>query len=424
MRFRLIERDDAVLAVGLIAAAVLVFQQPLRDLWDVVREIEARYRVDLLPGLTILIAVVVFHEYRKREAWNALHATANAEAAQARRRAEDLERLMTLGHALANTLDRSTLLHALWRHVPAFAHDREFWAMLKTGERWVPLVQGASTFNSRSVDVLRTIAERTLCSQSALDGSAEGIPDEEDICFPMVATDTVVGVLGIRNRPPLSQDDRRMLGAAAAVIAIGVTNVQLFRETREMSLRDSLTGCFNRGHALEMLDSELRRAKRSGNPLSIVMFDIDHFKTINDRLGHVRGDELLHNVGALLARVLRNSDLRCRYGGDEFLVMLPDTPLIGGEQVAECLRREIATLEVAAGGKRISVTASIGVAAAIPGDINVTNFVDRVDSALYEAKRLGRNRFCVAPGRSGSAGREAQVVNLPHRVDMDSSMNG
>jgi hypothetical protein len=133
MRFRLIERDDAVLAVGLIAAAVLVFQQPLRDLWDVVRETEGRYRVDLLPGLTILVAVVLFHEYRKREAWNALQATANAEAAQARRRTEDLEHLITLGHALANTLDRSTLLHALWRHVPAFAHDREFWAMLKTG---------------------------------------------------------------------------------------------------------------------------------------------------------------------------------------------------------------------------------------------------------------------------------------------------
>ena len=89
MRFRLIERDDAVLAVGLIAAAVLVFQQPLRDLWDVVREIEGRYRVDLLPGLTILIAVVLIHEYRKRQAWNALQATANAEAAQARRRTEE-----------------------------------------------------------------------------------------------------------------------------------------------------------------------------------------------------------------------------------------------------------------------------------------------------------------------------------------------
>ena len=189
MRFRLIERDDAVLVVGLIAAAVLVFQQPLRDLWDVVREIEGRYRVDLLPGLTILIAVVLFHEYRKRQVWNALQATANAEAVQARRRTEDLERLMTLGHALANTLDRSTLLHALWRHVPAFAHDREFWAMLKTGERWVPLVQGASTFNSRSVDVLRTIAERTgvlprpglsefLSGQSSLEGTVQRFPIE------------------------------------------------------------------------------------------------------------------------------------------------------------------------------------------------------------------------------------------------------
>ncbi len=421
MRFRLIEREDAILAGGLVAAAVLVFQQPLRDLWDIVREIETRYRIDLLPGLTILIAVGIFHGFRKHQAWKSLQATASAEAAQARRRSEELERLMMLGHALANTLDRSTLLHVLWRHVPAFAHDREFWAMLRTADRWVPLVQGATTFNSRSVDALRVIAERTLCSHSALDGSAEGIPDDVDICFPMIATDTVVGVLGIRNQPPLSREDRRMLGAAAAVIAIGVTNVQLFRETKELSLRDSLTGCFNRGHTLEVLDNELRRSKRSGNPLSIVMFDLDHFKTVNDQLGHVRGDELLRAIGALLARILRNSDLRCRYGGDEFLVMLPDTPLIGAEQVAECLRREISTVEVAAGDKRISVTASIGVAAAIPGETNVTNFIDRVDSALYEAKRQGRNRFCVVPARLAPTARDAQVVTLPAKTDLDST---
>jgi diguanylate cyclase (GGDEF)-like protein len=421
MRFRLIEREDAILAGGLVAAAILVFQQPLRDLWDVVREIETRYRIDLLPGLTILIAVGIFHGYRKHHAWKALQATATSEVEQARRRSQELERLITLGHALANTLDRSTLLHVLWRHVPAFAHDREFWAMLRTADRWVPLVQGATTFNSRSVEALRIIAERTLCSHAALDGSAEGVPDEVDVCFPMIATDTVVGVLGIRNHPPLSQDDRRMLGAAAAVIAIGVTNVQLFRETKELSLRDSLTGCFNRGHALDVLDSELRRAKRSGNPLSIVMFDLDHFKTINDQLGHVRGDELLRAIGGLLARALRNSDLRCRYGGDEFLIILPDTPLIGAEQVAECLRREISAVKVSAGDKRLAVTASIGVAAAIPGEINVTNFIDRVDSALYEAKRQGRNRFCVVPGRIGPPGREAQIVTLPARTDMDST---
>ena len=196
------------------------------------------------------------------------------------------------------------------------------------------------------------------------------------------------------------------------------------RRAEAQATTDPMTALANRRQFETELKRELAFTARHQAPLALILVDIDNLKTINDQLGHVRGDELLHNVGALLARVLRNSDLRCRYGGDEFLVMLPDTPLIGAEQVAECLRREIATLEVAAGGKRISVTASIGVAAAIPGEINVTNFIDRVDSALYQAKRLGRNRFCVAPARSGSGGREAQVVNLPNRVDIDSSMNG
>ena len=98
--------------------------------------------------------------------------------------------------------------------------------------------------------------------------------------------------------------------------------------------------------------------------------------------------KLLHNVGALLARVLRNSDLRCRYGGDEFLVMLPDTPLIGANRWPN-VEAEIATLEVAAGGKRISVMASVGVAAATPGEINVTNFIDRVDSGPLPGQTIG-----------------------------------
>jgi diguanylate cyclase (GGDEF)-like protein len=305
--------------------------------------------------------------------------------------------------------------------MPAFAPDREFWAMLKTGDRWVPLVQSATTTSSRSVEELRAIAERTFSAQSAADGAAEGVADEEDVCFPMIAADAVVGVLGVRDRPPLLREDRRALGAAAAVIAIGVKNEQLFRETRELSLRDSLTGCFNRRHALETLENELRRSKRSGNPLSIVMLDVDHFKTINDQYGHVRGDDLLRSVGALVARVLRGSDIRCRYGGDEFLIILPDTPLLGAEQVAECLRREIGTIEVAAGEQRIAITVSLGVTTAVLGETSVRNFIDRADAALYDAKRKGRNRFCVGVARSGHAGRDAQIVNLPPRSDSDSA---
>jgi len=244
----------------------------------------------------------------------------------------------------------------------------------------------------------------------------EGISDAEAVCFPMLAGEAAVGVLGLHDGTALAPDDRKALGAAAALIAIALRNVQLFGETRDHSVRDRLTGCFNREHCLETLDGELRRARRSGRPLSIVMFDIDDFKTINDELGHLRGDEILRAVGAQLTRVVRSTDVSCRYGGDEFLIILPDTHLLGSEHVAENLRREIATLAIAAAGERVlAVTASVGLAAAAPVELDVAALIKRTDEALYRAKRAGRNRVCVAvpPG--------SPVESVPQGPDLMAS---
>jgi diguanylate cyclase (GGDEF)-like protein len=226
--------------------------------------------------------------------------------------------------------------------------------------------------------------------------------EDAAVCFPMLAGGAVVGVLGIHEGATLTADERKAVGAAASFVAIAVRNVQLFLETREHSQRDSLTSCFNRGHGLEMLDRELHRASRMRQPLSILMFDIDRFKTINDELGHLRGDDLLRAVGAQLTRVLRSTDVRCRYGGDEFLIILPDTPLLGAQQVAEGLRREIATLAMVAGDKTIAVTASFGVAAADQAELGVTALIERADEALYRAKRAGKNQSCVAGSTASS----------------------
>jgi len=232
----------------------------------------------------------------------------------------------------------------------------------------------------------------------------------------MVAAGAAVGVLGIDDGPTLPSDQRKALGVAAGLIAIAVRNVQLFLETREYSLRDGLTGCFNRGHGLETLDGELRRARRSRQPLSILMFDIDHFKTINDQLGHLRGDDLLRAVGAQLTRVLRSTDVRIRYGGDEFLVILPDTPLIGAQQVAESVRREMTTLAMVTDGKTVPVTVSIGVATAGPAELGATALVERADSALYQAKRAGRDRFSVA-----GAPAAATVASGPPEISLSAA---
>jgi diguanylate cyclase (GGDEF)-like protein len=393
---RLITRNDTSLVVGLIAGTVVIFQRPLRFVWEAAMDVQEHYRVDLLPALTIFAGVFIFHEARKRQQAKAEMRAAAAEAAQARLRSAELEGLMTFSQALANALDPTTLQQALWRYLPAFAVERKFWVLTRRADRWEAFLQDTTSVDKRPLEELEAIAERALSPQAVPDARLAGIVENDVLCFPMVAAGVPVSVLGIVDGATMTSDQRRALGAATGLIAIALRNVQLFLETREHSLRDGITNCFNRGHGLETLDGELRRARRSREPLSILMFDIDRFKTINDELGHLRGDDLLRAVGAQLTRLLRTTDIRCRYGGDEFLIILPATPLIGAQQVAESVRRQMATLAMVADGKTIPVSVSVGVAVAGSAELGVTALIERADEALYRAKREGRDRCSAA----------------------------
>lgn len=416
---RLITRNDASLVVGLIAGTVVVFQRPLRVVWETAGDVQERYHVDLLPALTILVGVYVFHEARKRQQAKAEARAAAAEATQARLRSAELERLMTFSQALANALDPTTLQQALWRYLPTFAGEREFWVLTRRDDRWEAFLQETTATRGRSLDELELMAERAVSPETLSDARLTGIVEGNALCFPMVAG-VAVGVLGIHDGAALPSDQRKALGVATGLMAIAVRNVQLFLDTREHSLRDSLTNCVSRGHGLETLERELERARRSRQPLSILMFDIDHFKTINDELGHLRGDDLLRAVGAQLTRALRSTDVKCRYGGDEFLIVLPDTPLSGALQAAESVRQKVTTLAMVAGGKTFPVTVSIGVAEAGPAESSVTALIERADGALYQAKREGRDR-CRADDGLGSP---VAAVNPPADVPPATGVTG
>jgi diguanylate cyclase (GGDEF)-like protein len=212
----------------------------------------------------------------------------------------------------------------------------------------------------------------------------------------MVVGDASLGVVGIRNTPPLSIADRRALGAAVSLVAIAIRNVQLLTQTRESSVRDQLTGCFNRAYAIEALGSELQRSRRSGRPLSVMMFDVDKLKRINDDHGHLAGDALLAAMAAQVTATLRASDIKCRWGGDEFLVILPDTPRAGAEHAGASLTREVSTVIVPTPSSSVSPTISVGVAVAENGECDPLAIVARADAALYKAKQAGRNRFVIA----------------------------
>jgi diguanylate cyclase (GGDEF)-like protein len=395
---RLITRSDTSLSIALIASALVLFRQPLRFSLDFVESIEQRFQLDLLPALLLLVAAFTFHQYRKWAQMRAEALAAAADAAQARKQSETLQQLMELSRAMSNALDGATLQQVLWKHLPAFAGDKAFWVLVRHHDRWEAVVQDGGP-QKRSTDDLEHLAAAALQADRAAEHGRVDAPDgARDTCFPLLAGDGVVGVLGVSGNAPLTRECHDVLKAVAAVVAIGVKNMQLFRDTRELSLRDGLTGCFNRRHALETLDGELRRARRTGAPLSVVMFDVDHFKTVNDRFGHLRGDEVLAAIGGHLARALRSTDVRCRYGGDEFVLILPETPARGAQQVAEALRQDLGRITVTTDEDDSArpVTISVGVAAAMGGELDAKALIARADSALYQAKAAGRNRVCVA----------------------------
>ena len=134
-------------------------------------------------------------------------------------------------------------------------------------------------------------------------------------------------------------------------------------------------------------------------PLSLIMFDIDRFKRVNDRHGHLAGDAVLAALGQRMIDVLRNSDIKCRYGGDEFFMLLPDTPLAGAERVADGLRVSLESTPVPWNGALVPVSASFGVAAAEPGEIDADGLIARADAALYLAKQAGRSCVRSAPAQ-------------------------
>ncbi len=167
--------------------------------------------------------------------------------------------------------------------------------------------------------------------------------------------------------------------------------------TERLATFDELTGLYNRRVLMERLGVEVERSKRFGPPLTVLMLDLDHFKQINDSYGHPTGDEVLRNVGRIVRGKLRLVDLAGRYGGEEFCILLPETPQSGGLKFAEALRGEIAQFRHCFGNELLSMTASFGLATLNRGDgFDESTLLKIADDALYRAKRNGRNRVEVA----------------------------
>ncbi|MGE4294709.1 MAG: diguanylate cyclase [Campylobacterales bacterium] len=188
---------------------------------------------------------------------------------------------------------------------------------------------------------------------------------------------------------------------------------QELEQIKTVGTVDPLTGLFNRQIFNELLRREIARAKRHGDPLSLLVLDIDHFKRVNDTFGHLAGDRVLEGLAKELTATLRTSDLLSRWGGEEFAVLLPHTDCEGARQAAEKLRQAVETCEFEGPGR---ITISIGAATWQTGE-EMDAFFDRADRALYEAKKQGRNRVCSLEAQPGKIDEVGHIVGHHGGVD-------
>jgi len=219
------------------------------------------------------------------------------------------------------------------------------------------------------------------------------------VCIPMLAQGETLGLLYLRTQEPgqFPIAKRQLAVTVAEQIALALANLKLRENLREQSIRDPLTGLFNRRYLEESLEREVSRAERKHHPLGIIMLDVDHFKKFNDKFGHNAGDAVLRELGQFLLKHIRGSDIACRYGGEELTLILPEAPLEILKQRAEQLREAVKHLKVHNPQEMVGViTLSIGVACFPEHGLTGEAVLEAADAALYRAKEGGRDRVAIA----------------------------
>jgi diguanylate cyclase (GGDEF)-like protein len=212
-------------------------------------------------------------------------------------------------------------------------------------------------------------------------------------CIPLIAQGETVGLLYIEEPQGTAAVSDQDLNAMTETIGLSLVNLRLQQKLRNQSIRDPLTGLFNRRYLEESLELECSRAERSTKPIGIVMLDVDHFKRFNDTFGHEAGDIVLKHIGEVLRRSVRQGDVACRFGGEEFVMVLPETREAEALDVAERVRQSVQKLEIAYRNQLLGrITVSLGIALYPEAGQTPAELIEAADQTLYAAKNAGRDR--------------------------------
>jgi diguanylate cyclase (GGDEF)-like protein len=326
-----------------------------------------------------------------------------------RQRASQLEAINAIAKQMTAVLDLNELLSKVClliqeafqvSHVSVLVKDDEELVLRASHGKLTPRVPDSgrlpldSASWGRALESGKTVTENdTRFSQSTLH-----VQTASRMCIPLISFGQTLGVLVLSSdrTQAFNPSDVQPLESVADICATAIQNSHYVERVKQLAYLDGLTGIFNRRFFELRIAEEIERARRFGNGLGVIMIDIDQFKRLNDEFGHLLGDEVLRQVSSLLHRQLRKIDVVCRYGGEEFAILLPETSCQYSLTVAEKLRRMVEAWQFP--GVPRPVTISAGTANYPEHGISRDELVSAADAGLYAAKQNGRNRVCLAPG--------------------------
>lgn len=324
----------------------------------------------------------------------------NRAAVEAKNR--QLGGLQKLGAAIGSSLKLRDTLRAVTDSLRTLIPSAQSIIFLTYGEESLLKVEHSS---SPYGDYLESLALRPEDGILALaNGSSEALLASQSLIYKersaLVAALRTEGqvlgflYLGAVAENAFDEEHRLLVTTVAYQTAVAINNARLYEQTRQMAYTDGLTGLYLHRFFQVRLSEEIHAAEKAGTSLCLVMVDTDHFKTYNDTLGHPAGDALLKEIATLLKDKVRHSDIVCRYGGDEFALILKDVPKDEAARTCERIRE---TFQLRFANQGVQVTASIGLAC-FPSDAdNKADLTRKADEALYVSKRAGRNRVSLAP---------------------------
>ncbi|MBN2645779.1 MAG: sensor domain-containing diguanylate cyclase [Desulfuromonadaceae bacterium] len=330
------------------------------------------------------------------------------------RRNEELETLVQIGKTLTSTLDIEELTNIIIEKSNLLFKSRA-WTLLLVDELAGDLIfevvvsdvgpQLKGQRLSLGEGIAGWVAQhrRTVLLDdvsnderfTAADRRQTGFKPRSIACVPVQIQGQLLGVMQLVNGmhdPPFDQNDLMLLAAISDYVAIGISNARNFSRVHELVITDDLTGLFNARYFDDLMDIEISRAQRFGSPLSLVFMDLDHFKQVNDTHGHLVGSRMLSELGFLIKERIRSVDFGARYGGDEFVLILPQTGKQGAYELVSYLREMINSYVLTTEtGAHVQVTASFGIAT-LPDDAdNKIDLIRLADNRMYKVKETTRD---------------------------------